>query len=181
MGTYLAHKFQAYLHRSYNYEEGSSAKGIDCPELGVDMKVTSIRQHSRNRLVLPIRTTESVRSRIFTADLRLPQDRQQRECNGRLDIRHVIFVEAGPTADFQLTSGLIDILQNEGNKEDLIAFMNDRMLPGDGIVLSNLADELLNNRPTIGYFTISNALQSRLQYGRVIEQADSIQGIIRIA
>ena len=44
VGTYLEHKFQACLHTKYEYSEGSSAKGIDCPELGVDIKITSIRQ-----------------------------------------------------------------------------------------------------------------------------------------
>ena len=44
VGTYLEHKFQEVLGASYTYEEGSSAKGIDFPELNVDMKVTSIKQ-----------------------------------------------------------------------------------------------------------------------------------------
>ena len=44
VGTYLEHKFQAYLHQSFDYTEGSSAKGIDFPELMVDMKVTSVKQ-----------------------------------------------------------------------------------------------------------------------------------------
>lgn len=44
IGTYLEHKFKAYLHEKYIYLSGSSARGIDFPELMVDMKVTSIRQ-----------------------------------------------------------------------------------------------------------------------------------------
>src|SRR6266487_6232382 len=44
VGTYLEHKFQAYLQSKYQYVRGSSAKGIDFPELDVDIKVTSIRQ-----------------------------------------------------------------------------------------------------------------------------------------
>ena len=40
VGTYLERKFQSYLHAKYTYIEGSSAKGIDFPELEVDMKVT---------------------------------------------------------------------------------------------------------------------------------------------
>ena len=37
VGTYLEHKFQAYLKAKYDYVEGSSAKGIDFPELLVDL------------------------------------------------------------------------------------------------------------------------------------------------
>lgn len=44
IGTYFEHKFQRYLHTKYSYEEGSSAKGMDFPELLVDMKVTSLQQ-----------------------------------------------------------------------------------------------------------------------------------------
>ena len=44
IGTYLEHKFQRYLYMKYTFVEGSSAKGIDFPELSVDMKVTRITQ-----------------------------------------------------------------------------------------------------------------------------------------
>jgi hypothetical protein len=37
IGTYFEHKFQRYLCQLYTYVEGSSAKGIDFPELKVDM------------------------------------------------------------------------------------------------------------------------------------------------
>ncbi len=36
------------------------------------------------------------------------------------------------------------------------------------------------NPPNIGYLTISNALQWRLQYRRVIEEAGKVDGIRRI-
>jgi len=44
VGTYLEHNFQKYLHEEFDYIEGSSAKGMDFPELLVDIKVTSIKQ-----------------------------------------------------------------------------------------------------------------------------------------
>jgi len=44
VGTYLEHKLQAYLHERYDYAEGSAPRGIDFPELNVDMKVTSVKQ-----------------------------------------------------------------------------------------------------------------------------------------
>jgi hypothetical protein len=44
VGTYLEHKFTSYLAERYDYEKGNSASGIDLPGLGVDIKVTSIRQ-----------------------------------------------------------------------------------------------------------------------------------------
>src|SRR5690554_755498 len=44
VGTYLEHKFTAYLANNYAYKPGNSASGIDIPGLGVDIKVTSIKQ-----------------------------------------------------------------------------------------------------------------------------------------
>ena len=58
--------------------------------------------------------------------------------------------------------------------------MMERMLPVDEIQASAIADDLLKRVPDIGYLTISNALQWRLQYRRVIEQADSVSGVVRI-
>ncbi len=53
-------------------------------------------------------------------------------------------------------------------------------LPADDITTQELADEILKNTPEIGYLTISNALQWRLQYRRVIDQAGEVDGIQRI-
>jgi hypothetical protein len=39
---------------------------------------------------------------------------------------------------------------------------------------------LLTNPPEIGYLTISDALQWRLQYSRVIEKAGSVRGIQKL-
>lgn len=76
--------------------------------------------------------------------------------------------------------GIPQILQNEGNIDDLIAFMEDRRLPVDDIQAHKLAEEILQNPPEIGYLTISNALQWRLQYRRVIEKAGEVDGVLRI-
>ncbi len=179
VGTYFEHKFQAYLHTKYDYEEGSSAKGIDFPGLEVDMKVTSISQPQSS---CPYK---SARQKIYGLGYSLlifvyEKTDDTAKAVGRLNIQHVIFVEASRTADFQMTTGLIDILKNEGNKDDLIAFMSDKMLPVDDIEASNIADELLAHPPAPGFLTISNALQWRLQYRRVIDRAGSVPGVIRV-
>ncbi len=51
-------------------------------------------------------------------------------------------------------------------------------MPGDEITYNDLADEILNTPPIQGYLTISNALQWRLQYKRVIELDNRIQGVV---
>lgn len=98
-----------------------------------------------------------------------------------LNIKHVIFIESSQTGDFQTTTGILKILDNDGNADDLVAFMMERFLPVDEIQAAELAKEILKSRPVVGYLTISNALQWRLQYARVIEQAGKVTGVQRIA
>jgi hypothetical protein len=72
------------------------------------------------------------------------------------------------------------LLANHANEDDLVAFMRDRFLPVDDVEAAKLARELLKKPPEQGYLTISNALQWRLQYGRVIAKAGAVDGIQRI-
>jgi hypothetical protein len=64
--------------------------------------------------------------------------------------------------------------------DDIIAYLTDRNLPADEITMRDLAEEILRNKPVQGYLTISNALQWRLQYGRIVKLTESVEGIIRI-
>jgi len=63
---------------------------------------------------------------------------------------------------------------------DIVAFMQDRLLPVEEIQALQIAEEIIANPPNIGYLTISNALQWRLQYRRAIEEAGKVDGIYRI-
>ena len=59
--------------------------------------------------------------------------------------------------------------------------MYDRNLPIDELEAVNLAEELLAKPLELGYLTISNALQWRLQYRRIIENAGVVDGILRVS
>ncbi len=143
------------------------------------MKVTSIKQPQSS---CPY---HNARQKIYGLGYALlvfvydKSDDAQKQ-TGKLNILHAVFIEANRTADYQTTTGIQKILKNKGNKDDLLAFMNERMLPVEEVQANQIADEILNNLPEIGYLTISNALQWRLQYSRVIEQAGKVGGIKRI-
>ena len=179
IGTYFEHKFRSYLRERYEFEEGSSVKGIDFPELEVDMKVTSISQPQSS---CPFK---SARQKIYGLGYSLlvfiyEKTDDPQTSTGNLNVLHAIFVSKERTADFQTTSGLRRILENQGNKDDILAFLEERRLPVEEIGASALADEILANPPEIGYLTVSNALQWRLQYRRVIEMAGSVTGVERL-
>lgn len=180
IGTYLEHKFQTELLNRYAYPKGSSAKGIDFPGLDVDIKVTSIRQPQSS---CPFK---SARQKIYGLGYSLlvfVYDKKDDEAarTARLSILHTIFVERQNTADFQTTSGLLRLLENKANRDDILAFFAERVLPLDEISAGVLADEVLKAPPQLGYLTISNALQWRLQYSRAIEQAGTVPGLLRLA
>lgn len=179
VGTYLEHKFQAMLDERYSYEAGSSAAGIDFPSVNVDMKVTSVRQPQSSS---PFRSAQQkvlgLGYSLLVFVYQKADDAQMR--TGNLQILHVVFIDESRTADYQTTRGIREIIERDGNTDDLIAFMQDRNLPLDDIQAANLAGKLLINPPKLGYLTISNALQWRLQYRRVIENAGDIDGIIRV-
>lgn len=179
IGTYFEHKFRRHLKTKFTFDEGSSARGIDFPELGVDVKVTSLRQPQSS---CPFR---SARQKIYGLGYSLlvfvyDKTDDENTRTGSLRITHTIFVDQARTADFQTTTGLRRIVANDGNLDDLIAYFQDRFLPVDDVTAQELAEEILATPPEIGYLTISNALQWRLQYRRVIEQAGQVDGVHRL-
>ncbi len=180
VGTYLELKFKNHLLAKYEVKLSSAASGIDLPELAVDIKVTSIIQPQSS---CPFK---SARQKIFGLGYSLlifvyskTDDAVNRTAN--LNFLHTIYVEKERTADYQTTTGLKQILANNGNADDLISFMQNRNLPLDDIEAYKIAEELLSGKLiTEGYLTISNALQWRLQYSRVISEAGNVKGILRV-
>lgn len=179
IGTYLDQKFQTSLLERYDYPKGNAAEGIDLPGLNVDIKVTSIRQPQSS---CPFR---SARQKIYGLGYSLlvfvyEKHDDSATATARLNILHTIFIEADQTGDFQTSSGVLRLIENHANRDDILAFFEERMLPLDEITAGQLADEVLRQPPQLGCLTISNALQWRLQYSRAIEQAGVIAGIRRL-
>ncbi len=170
VGTYVEEKFNVYLRDLYDYQPGNAAVGIDFPALEVDVKATSIRQPQSS---CPFKSAEQ---KVFGLGYNLlifvyeKTDNAPRK-TAVIDFKNVVFVRADKTADFQTTKGILDILDREGNPDDIIAFLEERNLFLDEIGRMHLADKIMHQRPSLGYLTISNALQWRLQYGRVIKLA----------
>ena len=179
IGTYLERRIQDRLWPKYVYQEGNAARGIDFPGLRVDIKSTSITKPQSSS---PFRSArQKIRGLGYSLLIfvyRKTDDDIRR--TGNLNILHTIFVDAPQTADYQTTRRILEIIRDDGNAEDLVAYMNDRNLPIDDDVAFQLAEELLENPPILGYLTVSNALQWRLHYSRVIEKAGTVSGILRV-
>ena len=178
VGTYVEHRFQKYLDEKYVLSIGSSAKGIDLPSVNTDIKVTSITQPQSS---CPFK---NARQKIFGLGYNLlvfVYNKHDTSASCTLSFTHCAFINENRTADFTITRRLREMIQDDANKEDIVGFLQDKNVPGDEIVLGELADEILGHCPDQGYLTISNALQWRLQYSRVIELDNRVSGVINYA
>lgn len=170
LGTYIEHKLRDFLAtkgiiRSEDF--GSSAKGIDLPTLNIDIKVTSIRQPQSSS---PFRSFKQKIEGLGYNLVLFVYEKTDTDQECYLPLRAVRYIPRERTADFQTTKGILDIIERKGNEEDIYAFLVERMIPVDEITLMQYAKWLMENPPLQGYLTISNALQWRLQYQRVISE-----------
>lgn len=182
VGTFIEHKFQDYLKEKYNYVQGSSANGIDMPseDISTDIKVTSIKQPQSS---CPFK---DAKQKIYGLGYNLlvfvydkTDHRDPKKNYSILKFVSCAFISKERTGDYQMTKSIIEALKKKANKDDLIAIFEDRNLPADEITFNELAENILNTPPKQGYLTISNALQWRLQYGRIVAMS-SIDGIDKL-
>lgn len=171
VGTFVERSFHDYIGEKFStYIPGNAASGIDFPGLGVDLKVTSFKQPQSSS---PFRdATQKVYGlgyHLLVLVYRKEDDDRARVA--KLNVERGIFIDQARTGDFQTTTFIRRILENDGNVDDLTAFLGERNLPLDEIGKSALAERILAQPPEIGYLTVSNALQWRLQYGRALNLA----------
>jgi len=181
VGTHIEQKFKDFLLSKYDLQVGSSASGIDLPssEINTDIKVTSIKQPQSS---CPFKNAQQ---KIFGLGYNLLVFVYDKQDNAKsktalLNFVSCSFIEKERTADYQITTALIQMIENKANADDIFAFLSDRNIPSDEITLMNMAEQILKNPPKIGYLTISNALQWRLQYGRIVMLKDKVSGITKI-
>ena len=179
IGTFIEHLFRNYLSEHYEMKAGSSANGLDLPSVNTDIKVTSIKQPQSS---CPFKDSKQ---KIYGLGYNLivfvyRKSDSTKLKKGMLEFVSCTYIDKARTADYQTTMGIRQIIENNGNADDIFAFLNDHKIPADEVTLMNMAKDILKNPPHIGYLTISNALQWRLQYGRVVTLSENVEGISTI-
>lgn len=181
VGTYIEQKFKNFLIDKYTLTIGSSASGIDLPSESImtDIKVTSIKQPQSS---CPFKDAKQkifglgYNLLVFVYDKR--DDINTQTCV--LKFVSCAFIDKQRTADYITTYRLREMIKDNANEEDIFAFLNDKNIPVDDVTLFEIAKQILNNPPELGYLTISNALQWRLQYSRIVYMKENIRGITKI-
>lgn len=181
VGTLIEQKFQKQLHDKYEVAIGSSASGVDLPseDILTDIKVTSIKQPQSS---CPFK---DAKQKIFGLGYNLlvfVYDKTDDESTKTAILNFVScsFVSKEQTADYTTTYRLREMVKDKANEADIIAYLQEKNIPADEITLSKLAEQILQTPPEQGYLTISNALQWRLQYQRIVALVDDIPGISKI-
>ncbi|MBT3208510.1 MAG: restriction endonuclease [Bacteroidetes bacterium] len=181
VGTFIEHKFQNYLATRFEFEIGSSAKGIDLPndEILTDIKVTSIKQPQSS---CPFK---DAKQKIFGLGYNLlvfvyEKTDFEEDQAAVLDFVSCFFLDKERTADYTTTFRLREMMEDGAIKEDIVAYLNDRNIPAEEITLNSIAERILKQIPKQGYLTISNALQWRLQYARVVNLTKNVEGITKV-
>ena len=176
--TLIEQKFQKHLRDKYEVTIGSSASGVDLPseDILTDIKVTSIKQPQSS---CPFK---DAKQKIFGLGYNLlvfvyDKTDDENTKTATLDFVSCSFVSKERTADYTTTFRLREMVKDKANEADIIAYLQDKNIPADEITLSKLAEQILQTPPEQGYLTISNALQWRLQYQRIVALADDISGI----
>lgn len=181
VGTYIEHKFREYLQQKYTLTIGSSAMGIDLPseDIMTDIKVTSINQPQSS---CPFRDAKQKIYGLGYNLLVFVYEKKDDSFDNTSNLRFIncTFIDKNRTADYTTTYRLREMLNDEANTEDIIAYLQDKNIPADEITLQQLAEQIIKNPPEQGYLTISNALQWRLQYQRVVNISETIPGITKI-
>ena len=176
VGTYVEHKFEKRLEQKYSIIIGNSAVGIDLPDpsINTDIKVTSIKQPQSS---CPYKDSKQ---KIFGLGYNLlvfVYDKVDHDGVCNLLFTHCTFIDSSHTSDYTLTRLINEHKKIGANQEDIIGLLRDKALPGDEITLSRIAEQILSQEVKQGYLTISNALQWRLQYKRVIELNNTVEGV----
>lgn len=181
VGTLIEQKFQKHLNEKYIVTVGSSARGIDLPSKDIltDIKVTSIKQPQSS---CPFK---DVKQKVFGLGYNLlvfvyDKTDDSKSQTAILNFVSCSFVYKERTGDYTTTYRLRQMIEDKANEADIIAYLQDKNIPADEITLSKVAKQILKSPPEQGYLTISNALQWRLQYQRIVALTDDIPGIDKI-
>jgi hypothetical protein len=174
--AYIEQAFHKHLQERYTGVADTLASGIDFPGLDTDMKTFSVRLPQS---MYPYRYASQ---KIYGLGYHLlifiyEKSDHLASHTAHLSFPYTLFLSRERTADYQTTYGLREILRRGGSRDDITTFLEQRGLPLDDIGRELLADHILLHPPEIGYLTVSNALQWRLQYGRAIGVASHVEGV----
>ncbi|MGI8951166.1 MAG: hypothetical protein ACR2FN_06235 [Chitinophagaceae bacterium] len=181
VGTLIEAKFQQHLNEKFEVVIGNAASGINLPseDINTDIKVTSIKQPQSSS------PFKDAKQKIYGLGYNLlvfvyDKKDDQSSNTSTLNFVSCSFISKERTGDYTTTFRLREMVNDKANVADIVSYFTDKNIPADEITLIKIAEHVLSNPPEQCYLTISNALQWRLQYQRIVALTDDIPGISKI-
>jgi len=176
---YYLHRFKTELAKRYDIPETRSKKEITFPAISVDVKF--INDRLQDSYCLVHKGTQLVHGLGY--DVLLFFYHQQSDFSAdtvALDIRDAIWVKKYRTADWYITLSILKCLAEKPSADDLLALFDNLSLPIFPGEAQKLAKELLKTPPKQGYSAMGRAMKWHLRWGRVVKEADKVDGILRL-
>lgn len=181
VGTLIEAAFKQHLQARFDVITGNAATGIDLPseDIMTDIKVTSIKQPQSS---CPFK---DAKQKIYGLGYNLlvfvyDKNDDVETKTASLNFVSCSFVSKEKTGDYTTTYRLREMIKDGANIDDITSYFMDRNIPADEITLMKMAEEVLRKPPEQGYLTISNALQWRLQYQKIVSLNEDVVGIHKI-
>lgn len=173
--------FQNTLTKTIAMKKAHQLRGLICPGLRFEL-ILKLHQIKQPQSSCPFK---DAKQKIFGLGYNIlvfvyEKTDDPKHGTAILDFVNCSFLAKVRTADYTTSFRIREMLKDGAIKEDIIAYLNDKNIPADEITLDQIADSILSNPPEQGYLTISNALQWRLQYARVVHLTDRIPGISKL-
>lgn len=170
VGTSIEKMFKLYLSQKYDFDIGNSGKGIDLPDenINTDIKVSSIKKPQSSS------PYKDAKQKVFGLGYNLllfVYDKSDNDVEKKayIEWKDCIFIEKEHTADYTLTKELIEAKQLECSLDDIVDILKSKNIKGEESTLRTIANEILEKDIEQGEITVSNALQWRLNYGRIVK------------
>jgi hypothetical protein len=148
VGTLIEQKFQKQLSDKFEVTIGLSASGIDLPseDIMTDIKVTSVKLPQSS---CPFKNANQ---KIFGLGYNLlifvyDKIDDQNSQTATLNFVSCFFVSKERNADYTTTFRLREMVKDQANEADIIAYLNDKNIPADEITLTKLAEQILKMPP----------------------------------
>lgn len=176
---YIENFFIAELKKNYRFQGKRSISDIAFPALDIDLAVANDQaMYTEKRYSHYSEYIYGFKNSFLTFVYKKKDDTRKK--TSALEIKHAIFIDKRLTADHMLTKMILRMIENETSFVDISEILSERNFRFDEISADNLAKEILQNPPTLGYLTLTARMHWRLRFDRAIQNAGLIEGIERI-
>ena len=180
LSTTVEQDFCEFLKARVDLDYRKSIVGLTLPAVHTDVKVvhalrrrSALRERDQHNLVYGLGHNLLIfifEEEDFSA-LR----------KAKLRINHCIHVDASRTADYRTTSGLLQLLHDGGNTDDIADFLlHERHLDLSPQDLASLAADIVASPPLVGYLDITNTPPWRISYDTLLSLEGDLPGVTSI-